>query len=308
MKQFNQATIVFLCLVLCQACKETPPYINMVPTHISTDSVSLFLPAPSAEPRHVVIGEFSGVQCKNCPEAQREAAKIEGNNMGKIHIITAHTLVLNGQFTRPFSEKDGNAFNSKYDFRTEAADKLFILTGASSTGGLPTGNVNRKMFATEGYRNIEHQKWQAYVNSELSAPAPLNIMLNAKNNGDSITIDITLLYTAYLADSNYLTLVITESGMIDYQEATDTNGKVYIDDKYEHKHILRAIVSGYDGDLLQAKLNAGEPLLQPGRIFFKRYSFKRDPSWNKTNLDIVALVHLNPAKADVLQSREAHVN
>ncbi len=283
------------------SCKETPPYINMVPSHVSTDSTSVFLPAPTPEEKHVLIEEFSGVKCKNCPAAQQEAAKISSNNLNKIHIITIHPLGINNTLTTPFAVKDGDAFNSTYDFRTAVGANIYNLVGPGVNGGLPMGTVNRKFFSGEPFRNMNYQNWAAHVNSELTIPTPVNIKLSAKNIGDSVSIEVTLLYTDYPSDTNhFLTLSLIESGMIDYQESTDINGVTIFVKEYVHKHVLRAIVTADYGDILKAKL-------EPGRIFFKKYSYKRDPSWVKTNLDIVAMVHLNTTKQDIIHSKEVHV-
>ncbi|MDP1727062.1 MAG: Omp28-related outer membrane protein [Bacteroidota bacterium] len=279
------------------SCKETPPYINMVPSHVATDTNYLSLPAPSPEQKNAVIEEFTGVRCPNCPAAQKEAAAIATNNPNRVHIITIHPFDKVNPLTTPFSSSDPHP--SKYDFRTLAGAKIFELVGP--TNSLPIGSVNRILFPGETSRNIDYQKWAAHVNSQLSIPTPLNIALKAKNTNDSITIDVTLKYTDFVADSaQYLTLVIIESGMIDPQESTNTGGQKIIVEDYEHKHVLRAIVTDYYGDLLKAKL-------EPGRVFFKRYTYKRDTSWVKTNLDIVAMVHLNTTKQNVIHSKEAHV-
>ncbi len=281
------------------SCKETPPYINMVPTHVATDSTSVFLPAPTPQPRSILIEEFTGVRCPNCPAAQLEAATIANNNPDRVYSITIHPLGKLTSLTMPFSESIGDKHTSKYDFRTVAGAKIFDLVGVTSS--LPTGNVNRKLYSGETNRNIDYQKWAVHATAELNTPTPVNISMSAKNVNDSISIDVTLVYTEMVVDTpHYLTLAIVESGMIDYQENT-VNGVQVIEDNYEHKHILRAVVTDYYGDVLKAKL-------EPGRIFFKRYTFKRDPAWTTNKLDVVGFVHLNTSKQEVLHAKEVHVD
>ncbi len=289
--------ILLLTLFIISSCKETPPYINLKPSNASVDTTYVSIPAPTPEQKNVVIEEFTGVRCPNCPKAQLEATKISDNNPGRINIITAHPLNEYNSLTTPFGS--GEPHPSKYDFRTDAGAQIFNMTGKES-GSLPIGNVNRKLHSGETRFNISFDKWSAAVTTELALPTPVNINVNANNTGDSISIECTLKYTESVLDSHYVSIFIIESGMVDVQESTDINGLPIYEENYVHRHVLRAVVTDYFGDLLKAKL-------EPGRVFYKKYKFKRDPAWVKTNLDVIASVHMNTTKKYVVHSKETPV-
>jgi hypothetical protein len=281
------------------ACKEEPPYISFAPDSTIGDTTYIQLPAPAKQNKSVLIEEYTGVRCPNCPKAQLEAKTLSDNNPGRINILTVHPLNKLNALTRPFDVAIGDAHTSKFDFRTEPGAQIFEMVGIS--GSLPIGNVNRKLFSGESSRNIDYQKWSANVANELNSPTPVNIDIKAKNAGDSVEVEVTLTYTESVSDSNFVTIAIIESEMEDVQESKDVNGNVIYVENYIHNHVLRGIVTGYYGDLLEASY-------VPGRVFYKKYRIKRDPKWNAQHLDALAFVHLNTTKKDVLHSKEAKVN
>jgi hypothetical protein len=112
---------------------------------------------------------------------------------------------------------------------------------------------------------------------------------------------VVLTYTEVVADSNFLTVAILESEMEDVQESKDANGNVIYVEQYMHNHVLRSVVTSYFGDLLKGSY-------EPGRVFYKKYRIKKDVKWNPANLDVLAMVHLNTTKKDVIHSKEVKVN
>lgn len=299
MKNYISIAFILVAFTFLNACKEEPPYINFTPDRTVGDTTYLVLPAPAPEAKNILIEEFTGVRCPNCPKAQAEAKLISNNNPGRINVVTIHPLNKLNALTRPFDKIIGDAHTSAYDFRTDAGAQIFEMVGLS--GSLPIGNVNRKLFNGEQTRNIDYPKWSARVTEELELTTPVNIKLSAKNIADSVEIELTLTYTERITDSNFVTVAIMEGEMEDVQESKDNNGNVIYEEKYIHNHVLRAVVTGYFGDLLKASY-------EPGRVFYKKYRIKRDAKWNAANLDVLAMVHLNTTKKNVLHSKEAKVN
>jgi hypothetical protein len=286
-------------LTLLVACKETPPYINLTPSNISTDTTYLIQQIPAPQASTVLIEDFTGVRCPNCPKAQTEATNLMNNNPGRVHVVTIHPLNLLNPLTTPFSIPiRGDKVSNKYDFRTQAGKEIFSLIGI--TDALPRGAVNRKLFSGETERAIDYPKWAAYVNAELLKSTPVNIDVNAYYTPkDSIAIDLTLTYTEAVADTNYFTVAIIENKLKDIQERNTGTGVIY-DSTYIHEHVLRAVVTDFYGDLLKAQL-------VKGRVFKKLLLYKIDPAWNKNNLKIIAFVHGNTTIKNVIHSREAEI-
>lgn len=112
----------FLLSFLLSACEEIPPTLNPVDPNPG---------GGGAMPRKVLIEEFSGVKCVNCPagsEAIENLIKIYGDQLIAISIHA-------GFFAPPYAE-------SKYDFRS--ADGTNLLSYLGEPLGYPTAVVNRK--------------------------------------------------------------------------------------------------------------------------------------------------------------------
>jgi hypothetical protein len=81
---------------------------------------------------------------------------------------------------------------------------------------------------------------------------------------------------------------ITESNIIDAQ----TNGAVIVEN-YNHKHILRDMMTKFDGDALGASLKKND-------IIRKSYSYTlpstTDGLWVPENIEIVITIHKNDPK------------
>jgi hypothetical protein len=297
--KLNKIFFFISVLTLLVACKETPPYINLTPSNISTDTTYLIQQIPAPQDSTVLIEDFTGVRCPNCPDAQTEAKNLMANNPERVNVITIHPSNLLNSLTTPFSkELRGDKVTSYYDFRTQAGAEIFRLIGVSNS--LPIGSINRRLFSGETNRVIDYQKWAANVNSELLKTTPVNIDLNCYfTPKDSIAIDLTLTFTEVVTDSNYFSVAVVENKLKDVQER-NTGTSVIYDTAYTHEHILRAVVTDFYGDLLKA------PLVK-GRVFKKLLLYKIDPAWNKNNLKIIAFVHGNTSIKNVLHSREADV-
>ena len=295
---FTYAIGLIYILLFLVSCEEIPPYVAFTPEATFSDTTYIDSNIEEPEAKHVIIEEFSGVRCANCPAAQQVAKTIAEASSGRVHIVTAHPLGKFNQLTTPFSADKGDKHTSKFDFRTMAAAQLLELLGLPQ--GLPSGNINRRLFSGESARNIEYQKWAAYVAEELGNTTPVNIQVEAKNVGDSIEIELVLKYTRSTNDSNYISLMLLESEIIDVQEGRDNNGNSIYIEEYTHKHVLRNMATSYYGDLLNASL-------VPGRVFIKKYKVKRHPDWNINQLSVLASVHLNTIKKDVLHSKEVKV-
>src|SRR5580698_7392448 len=76
--------------LLMQACKEVGPQINL---HDYTAQDSTYVESPVATPllRNVVIEEFTGTSCVNCPQGHALVASIQSSyETGRIAAVAFH--------------------------------------------------------------------------------------------------------------------------------------------------------------------------------------------------------------------------
>ena len=148
-------------LFLLSACKEEiPTGLNLLPERSIFDTTYITNIIPTPQPTNVLIEDFTGVKCANCPRAQLAAKNIVLANPKRVFVIGIHPgKGLLNSFVAPF-KTPGDDYDSKYDFRTpEGADLLTFLGGASQ---LPIGSINRTKFPTEANILIDDPKWNGY--------------------------------------------------------------------------------------------------------------------------------------------------
>ena len=109
--------------------------------------------------RNILIEDFTGHTCQNCPEAAKELEAIHDVYGDQIIGIAIHVVK---SFARPYPESAAPKF--QYDFRTEwgnAWESLFEITS------LPKGMVNRIGYPDDNHR-LGKDEWLSQVQNELN--------------------------------------------------------------------------------------------------------------------------------------------
>ncbi len=210
--------------------------------------------------RNVLIEDFTGQNCVNCPNATEEIEKIQ-------HQYGADTVIAVGIHSGPLGFKG----NSKYvGLVTPTGDEYYNYWGIEYQ---PQGLVNRR------YGRLQYTDWAAKVNAELSGKAPVELEIsNAYNEAEgTVNIDIKSTGVEGVADSKMQVWII-ENGITAMQMMPD--GKRKLD--YVHNHVFRAAVNGIWGDDFS---------IQKGEIKTSSYSFKLDAAWVADNISVVAFVY-----------------
>ena len=226
--------------------------------------------------KKVLIEDFTGHTCQNCPEASEEIHTLQqiGAYQGNVIAIAIHSGFfsdVNSTFTTDFTTNEG----------TEIHDFFGI-------GSYPKGMVNRKGFTTTTHL-LDYPLWGSAVADLISEEPEIGIKMSVENS--TIIIDAKLL--AGLSDELKLVVVLTENKIIDKQLV---EGIGVVDD-YEHNHVLRKSLNGTWGQTVQLNTSS-----------FETYSFDYtlDPSWNETNTNAVAYIYSEASK-EVLQVEELHL-
>ena len=286
----NIFTIFAASLLLFSACEEEiPTGLNLLPERsiFDTTYITNVIPAPQAA--NVLIEDFTGVKCANCPRAQVAAKNIAASNPKRVFVMGIHPgKGLLKTFVSPF-KTPGDDHDSKYDFRTDEGADIITFLGSSS--GLPIRSINRTKFSGESAILIDDTKWNGYTTGLLKTGlADKNSIVNIdtfSNKGvylvdaNKIRMNVKLTYTSSTNDSQYISIAIIENGLIDFQKS----GSITIED-YEHEHVLRRMVTPSTGSQLKASIVAG-------RVFETTYDYELTPTetWNKKNLKVLVFVH-----------------
>lgn len=208
--------------------------------------------------RAVLIEEFTGQFCVNCPGGHAEMAKLRTQYPDAVIPVSIHASNL------AFSDGQLGTFQG---LKIPEGETYYTNAGSEP---LPFAVVDRN----SGPLSVA--QWADAVDKALQKPAPANIEMTATLNNGKIDVDINVLPLEHLSCS--LQVWVVESGIVSYQD--DLNGVMHID--YVHNHVLRAVVNGINGESLS---------LQDNVYSNKKYSYDVLDKWNTDNLAIVAFLY-----------------
>ncbi len=279
----NSLLVAFLaCAILFTACEEVGPDVNFTP---KSELVLTPDTTYAKQERKVLLEEFTGVLCPNCPDGTEKVKELTNIHGDRILPIAMHAGALAG-----FIEG-----KSIQNLMTDEGSQLHIDFGNS---GQPAAVIDRVQYPSEfDLFTYSRAQWEIYVNERLEMPSECNIHINPNFNAanDSLGIEIRIEYTESFSDDHYVTVGILENHIIEPQKQPDES----IIDDYEHNHILRKMISGYQGDIL-----IGQGVQKsPGLTVIRNFGLSNIPEvWNREHLEIYAFVHRRGDVKDVLQS------
>lgn len=258
------------------ACEEVPPTVQL-------DRYECDAPAATAQPRRVLVEEFTGVKCVNCPDGAAQIESLIDQNPGRLIAVSIHT----GFFSTTYP-------NSTQDMTFPDGPAINNLVG--NVEGYPAAVINRKLFAGEATRPLGQTKWPGYIQSELQQAPLVNVeIVNIAYDAvlRRVTFDVVLDCNDNVKSEIAVTALITEDSIVSPQETR--NGIV---DEYVHKHVLRAMQPNANG------------LTVPQLPFTQSFSFDLAPLWESEHCHIVAFAHykdVTGGNVAILQAATEHV-
>jgi len=236
--------------------------------------------------RNVLIEDFTGHRCKNCPKASKAIEALVDAYGSRIIGLAIHAGP--GNFTNT---------NADYpaDFTTPEGKAIQNFFG---TNFLPVGMVNRENWTASG-----NGHWSAYSNwPTLSAEAvdsTLRIALEASasvNNGNLEVSAQGLPQMGLLHDLN-IAVLIKESNIVSPQLMPDDTR----DSNYVHMNVLRDYMTDTWGE------SFGTSPMLPGDTLSGNYSIAWNTDWVQSNAAVVVYV-FNPTNYRILQVIEVPIN
>lgn len=137
-----------------------------------------YVPVDAVEAQRVILLEdFTGQKCNNCPDAHKIIAQLQQQYPGSIVAVSIHAggMAFNKSQTRfdrnqvCLGTDEGQAYNDAYGI-----------------DAWPSGVIDRRSGVLGRY------EWAEYIDEELKRPAGVNIDLAAAIDGNDIKIDLTL--------------------------------------------------------------------------------------------------------------------
>ena len=233
------------------ACTEKGPYI-IYGASASRDTT--YVAAVETPQNHnVLIEEFTGASCPNCPQGHTVLNGIVASNPGRINSMALH---IQG-FIQAYP-----VAGSKYDFRTAAATYIagHIYPGINTE---PSAGIDRLTYGTG--MAVERSEWPTDVSGRLAITNKINLYVTSSfNKADtSATIQVKMVYTQADTGNESLTIAIVEDTLYDLQE-----DGINTDANYLFNNILRCVVP--------ANAFSGNPIVlttrEAGRVVISNYN------------------------------------
>lgn len=237
---------------------------------------------PALGDRKVLVEEFTGVRCVNCPAGASELENLKGIYGERLVIVSIHA----GDFAPPFSD-------SRFDFRTPEGDALEKRLGAPL--GYPTAVINRKKFTGQTGLQVGRSLWAGLIAEESNAASPVSFSFEKSYNATTRQVQMSIKFvenTPNALKNVVFSAMLTEDNIVDTQETP--SGK---QGNYKHRHIFRAFA-------------ADEVAINPSGLSEASYSFNATlkPNWVLENCAIVlVLSQKNGSVKDVLQVAEVKI-
>jgi len=255
-------------------CEEIPPQIT-----------------PCQTSRVVLVEEFTGIDCVNCPAGSEKLQTLSNQNPGKIIVVGIHA----GYFAT-----DHNGF----DLRCPDGENLESLY-LGPVSGYPASSINRKVFEGESDVIADLTEWAGYIAAEICerpiAELSLTNTYDAATRMASVTVDVTpsTFFTGLIEEDLAISILLTESNIIGYQKTPAGSDPAYV-----HKHVLRDVLTdSYTGDVL---IPSGNVLSAQQKVIV---DYLIPTGWNPDNCHAVAFIHYKGEdNKEVIQAVEAHIN
>jgi len=262
--------ILMVLVVFFQSCDEVePPYTEANQSPEVADSAI----------QKVVIEEFTGHLCPNCPEGAKVAHQLEQMYPDRVIIVSIHA----GYFANLQSP------NYLTDYRCSTGDDLFNVFQPIS---YPTAMINR--ISRNGSPLLEKDAWAPLVDSLIHTSPTIRISYEKQYNSTTSTLQATIhfIFLQNIEEKTMWCAFITEDSLISYQKNNNSSlGPVPDIADYQHNNVLRGSVNGSWGDTLSIDpVQAGDTI---SKTF--QYSFASSP-WNINNTHIVVFAYESTTK------------
>lgn len=236
--------------------------------------------------RNVLIEDFTGHRCKNCPKASKAIEALVDAYGSRIIGLAIHA-------------GPGNFTNTNTDYPTDfTTPEGKAIQNFFGTNFLPVGMVNRENWTASG-----NGHWSPYTNwptlSSEAIDSTLNIALEASasvNNGNLEVSAKGLPQMGLLHDLN-IAVLIKESNIVSPQLMPDDTR----DSNYLHMNVLRDYVTDTWGE------SFGTSPMLPGDTLSGNYTIAWNSDWVQSNAAVVVYV-FNPTNYRILQVIEIPVN
>lgn len=270
-------TLLYIAFIAVLGCMASCDVIDENERYVKEDTADM-----GERVQRVLVEEFTGHMCVNCPDGAVVVHNIQESYPGRVVVIGIHagmfaTPTPSGLFTTDFRTPEGDAYDKAFPYE-----------------GNPAAMFNRS--ASNGsYVSTNKDMWLTIADNELKKQPVCELTPTCEYDAATRTLKVTTEVYAWAnmpADLK-LQVQLTEDGIVGAQ-MTSTG----VNATYEHNHVLRAAVNGTWGETMASLLE--------GETKTYEHTFVLDEAWVAENCNIVVFAYENTTKY-VLQCNDCKV-
>lgn len=233
---------------------------------VACDEVSvndrLIYVEPPQVSRAVLIEDYTGQYCVNCPRATEEIERLIEQYGDSIVIAVA---IHSGPF--------GKSKGEPSPLYTEVGDMYFNTWGMSAQ---PIGLIDRLFGSTP----FSYTDWAGGVNYEVAIEPPVSFLTDIDYDSETrdAAIEVQTIGLDSALVSGKLQVWLVEDSIDSFQLMPDGSREEH----YNHMHVFRASVNDPWGDALSVSL---------GQVAVKNYELKLDPAWVPEHCSVVTFLY-----------------
>lgn len=187
----------------------------------------------STEPqkRNVLIEEFTGINCSNCPSGHLIANQITSAYPNRAWSVNIHSGSYAPTYYPNFNTDDGEAISNGFNISS-----------------WPKGVVNRS--TAEGLSRTE---WGSHAGVQFEQNAECNVAGQVFIDKDSRTalITVEVYYTANSSsNTNYINVIMLQDNIMGPQSGGSANPDQYVNGQYRHMHAFRDAITPTWGEAI----------------------------------------------------------
>ena len=228
----------------------------------------------------VLLEDYTGVRCNNCPAAGEIALNIQKQYGHSVVVLGVHS----GFLSMPIGGYP--------DFTTTEGSAWYNFFGFDSN---PIGTVNRKL--NGGVYAFPSTEWTDAVASTLQEESTVAMASNVEYNEATRNLKVDVISKALveLPETYSLTVCIMEDSIVGKQLLPSGN-----DDNFVHRHVFRGTLNGTWGEDINTAAIAADEVIN------KSYSVTLNEAFNADQCYIIAYVANSDTK-EVLQVIEKKI-
>ena len=223
---------------------------------------------PKPISKNILIEDFTGQYCKNCPTATEAIEKLQ-ETYGAEHIIAVgiHSGP-QGRGTSLYTDVGQHYFETC---------KFPII-------GQPAGVIDRREKVEGGV----YSSWLTPVAEALRLSSPLEMAATTSYDETTRTVSINVNAKGVLDVVGKLQLWLVEDNVVDYQIMPDNSFNI----NYVHNHVFRTAVNGQDGEDFTLAWDESKTVTN---------TYTLDAGWKAEDMSVVAFVYNDSGVQQVIK-------